>query len=346
MKLFEVIVGSQAYGTATPQSDTDLKSVFHASPRELLGAHYKPQIEHSKDNVSYELKRYLELLKSANPTILEMLYSPEDCIVSKDKSFNIILAAKNTFLTRKCKESFGGYAAAQIRKARGLTKKFRWEKDKTERKEPIDFCYLVIQGKTRKLTDWLQENQISERQIGLVNLDHAPHCYAMYIDWAQGARKFQGIFAENSDYVNLSSIPKGEYPIGTLVYNRDSFQKHRTEYRDYQTWLKERNEARYVDNAAHGQKYDSKNMLHVRRLLDMAIEIGRERKLQVRRPNCDYLLQIRKGEADLESILKKAEEDIQSLEDIYKNSDLPDEAPDTEGILLNIRYSVLKGKIG
>ena len=345
MKLFEVIVGSQAYGTATPQSDTDIKSVFHASPAELLGHHYKNQVEYSKDNASYELKRYLELLKSANPTILEMLYSPEDCIVSKNKIFDTILAAKDTFLTKKCKESFGGYAAAQIRKARGLTKKFRWERDRTERREPIDFCYLVINGKTRKLTEWLEENRVSEQQIGLVNLDHAPHCYAVYINWEQSDRKFQGIFAENSDYVNLSSIPKGETPVGTLVYNRDSFQKHRTEYKDYQIWLKERNEARYVDNATHGQKYDSKNMLHVRRLLDMAIEIGRDKKLQVRRPNSDYLMKIRKGEVDLEEILQKAEEDILSLEDIYKASDLPDEAPDTEGLLLNIRYSVLKCKI-
>ena len=63
--------------------------------------------------------------------------------------------------------------------------------------------------------------------------------------------------------------------------------------------MKERNEARWVDVKSHGQKIDGKNMMHCRRLMDMAREIGEGKGINVRRENADYLISIRKGEVDL-----------------------------------------------
>ena len=66
-------------------------------------------------------------------------------------------------------------------------------------------------------------------------------------------------------------------------------------------------------------------MLHCRRLLDMAYEIATEGTIKVRRPNAEELLKIRKGEFDLETILNKANEDLDKLNEVYKNSNLPEE---------------------
>ena len=38
-----------------------------------------------------------------------------------------------------------------------------------------------------------------------------------------------------------------------------------------------------------------KNMMHVFRLLEMAIEIGKEKKVNVKRSNRDFLLEIKSG---------------------------------------------------
>lgn len=339
MNLFKAIVGSQAYGTATPQSDIDYKGIFHEEPARLLGFSYRQQIEWNKDHVDFEIKRFLELLRVGNPTILELLFSPDDCVITRSPVLGSLFAARNNFLTKKCKASFGGYAATQIRKARGLDKKMNWHKDKADQKKPIQFCYIAVDGKTYPFAEFLKSENKTEQDVGLVNLDHAPHCCAVYF-----GNNYRGVFGENSDFILTSSIPKGEKSVGVLVYNRDAYKKHLSEWRDYQTWLAERNTARYVDNVNHDQKIDSKNMLHVKRLLDMATEIPKG-KLIVRRPNADYLLKIRRGEVNLLDLIKEAEEQIAQLDDLYGRSDLPDEAPEVESILLQIRYNFLKNKI-
>ena len=67
------MVGSQAYGTATPNSDQDFKGVFIQHEDDILGFNYVEQYEVSKDECYYEVRRFLQLLQSANPTVLEML---------------------------------------------------------------------------------------------------------------------------------------------------------------------------------------------------------------------------------------------------------------------------------
>jgi uncharacterized protein len=85
-----------------------------------------------------------------------------------------------------------------------------------------------------------------------------------------------------------------------------------------------------VQNAiSHGKKYDAKNMMHVFRLLNMAEEIARYKKVNVRRPEREYLLNVRSGEFSYEDLLKEAEAKIQVVDDLFKKADLP-ERPDHE----------------
>ena len=92
--LFETIVGSQAYGTQTPTSDIDKKFVYILPQDYILGTGYVEQLNVTKDYVGWEIRRFLELMGSNNPTVLELLNSPEDCIVSKHPLFDLILEHK------------------------------------------------------------------------------------------------------------------------------------------------------------------------------------------------------------------------------------------------------------
>lgn len=342
--LFKGIVGSHAYGLNIKTSDTDFKSVYQCANDDILGFTYKEQIEYSKDSVGYEAKRFLELLRSANPTVLELMYSPEDCILEKDPIFNLILENRDKFLTKKCLDSFGGYAYAQIRKARGLSKKMNYEKEQTERREPIDFCVVIEEGKTIPLRKYMEpispkHDPLLNNQIGLVNLDHAPDCYAMYIAWSREA--YNGVFAKNSDTIITSSVAKGEKDVGTLVYNRNAYRMHLKDWESYQTWLTERNTSRYIESQKHGQLIDGKNLMHCRRLLNMALEIPVEKTLNVRRKDRENLLTIRRGECNLSTLIEEAENDLKKLDDLYANCDLPDSV-DFEflnDLLLQIRKS-------
>ena len=344
--LFKAMVGSQAQGTATPQSDIDIKGVYIQKIEDLITFDYEEYVEVSKDESYYEIRRFVELLLSANPNAIEILFSPDDCVLETTPEFKILQEYKNIFLTKKCYGTFAGYANMQIKKATGLDKKMNWETQRVERKSPLDFCYMTLNGKTSPITSYLEKNGLEQNFCGLVKLSHFDNTYAMYYDHG-GNENFKGIVGENSNELRLSSISKEfeeAYRISCrqpiiLCYNKDGYTTHCKDFKSYNTWLAERNTNRYHTNKSHGQIYDSKNLSHCRRLIDVAIEIAQTGTFTVRRPNVDYLLEIKRGDVPLDQIISDAERDIAGLKEMYDASSLPDDVDRSivKDILLRIR---------
>ena len=376
--LFETIVGSQAYGTQTPTSDIDKKFVYILPQDYILGTGYVEQINVNKDYVGWEIRRFLELMASNNPTVLELLNSPEDCIVSKHPLFDIILEHKNEFITKICKDSFGGYARQQIKKAKGLDKKQNWEKDKVTRKDVLDFVYVIDGEKSIPWKVWNKADgrgrAYDEKFIGVVNIPNAGGLYALYYDYTahlcfseleseeyreENKERFkangqplglgfkglvkvgEGANLAESNQLRLSSIPKGHTPMCIIVYNKDGYSMHCKDYKEYQEWLENRNEARYVETQEHGQKIDGKNMMHCMRLIRMAQEIGAGKGIIVRRPDAQELLSIRRGEVDLTNLIEMADKAIEEMDSIFDNSNLPNKVdPElVNRLLIDIRKS-------
>src|SRR5690242_18226677 len=78
------VVGSQAYGLAGPDSDTDLLSVSAAPTTEFHGlnppwAKRATRVSHSPDITVHEVGKFISLCLSANPTVNELLWLPSDC---------------------------------------------------------------------------------------------------------------------------------------------------------------------------------------------------------------------------------------------------------------------------
>ena len=350
--IFKTIVGSQAYSTSTSTSDVDLKGIYIQSPDDILSFKYEPQINVTKDETYYEVRRFLELLQVANPTMLELLYMPEECILIKAPVFYLILQHRDKFLTKRCLESFGGYANAQIKKASGLDKKMNWEQKDMKRKTVLDFCYVLYDGGSMPFKKWLElvnrtrnyanMKPVTQEDFGLAKIDHGRDMYAIYCLDNFNMKCKTGVVSdeEKANDVRLTSIPKEADNAHYMYFNKEGFSTHCRKYREYEEWLLKRNTNRYVDNVNHGQKVDGKNLSHCRRLLDMAIEIANEGIVKVKRPNADYLLMIKRGEVPLLEIIDQAEKDILLLNDLYKNSNLPDDV-DIEfvnNLLLEIRH--------
>lgn len=357
--LLIVIRGSQAYGTSLPTSDTDYAGVFAQSIEDIIGFGYKDQISDEKnDTVFYEVKRFLELIKASNPNVLELLNTPDNCIIYKDPLMDDILKHKDKFITKSCAKSFAGYAIQQIKKAKGQDKKQNWEMNRVSRKTPLDFCYYHEGSNSIPLVEFLEKNGMSQEYCGLSKLPHSRDTYALFYDKfstdvefvdpnyntkeyrENNKANFKGISFEDSNDIRLSSIPKGfPFLIGYVSYNKDGYQAHCDDYKSYQTWLKNRNEQRWVDVKGHGQKIDGKNMMHCRRLLEMSREIALGKGINVKRENADYLISIRKGEVDLESLIKTAESDIIEINSLFQSSSLPEEVSEKliNDILVNFR---------
>jgi predicted nucleotidyltransferase len=373
--LLLVIRGSQAYGTNVETSDTDYSGVFIQKIDDILGFNYTEQINDEKnDTVIYEIKRFLDLLSSNNPNILELLNTPDDCIIYKDTIFDEILNNRDKFITKICAKSFGGYGIEQIKKAKGQNKKQNWEKDKVTRKDVLDFVYVIEGSKSIPWKKW-SNGRYDEKFCGVVNVPNARDVYAVYYDnhsfmcfsefWSEETRELSKKFRKEeglpmglgykglvktgegqnvaeSNQLRLSSIPKGETPICNIVYNKDGYSEHCKDFKSYEDWLANKNEARWVDVKSHGQKIDGKNMMHSKRLMSMAREIAEGKVINVRRNDAEYLISIRRGEIDLETLIAEVEKEIVEIDELFANSDLPNDVDRNfvNELLIKIRKNI------
>ncbi len=333
--LFETIAGSHAYGTAIETSDQDLRGIFVAPPGLLGGLDVVEQVACPRnDHVYYELGRFVDLLLRNNPNALELLAMPDDCVRRRHPLFDMLDPA--LFLSKLCARTFGEYAMGQIRKARGLNKKI--VNPQPEVRHPLlAFCHVPSGQGSVPLRDWLAENQITPEECGLTAVRNAPDLYAIY---QAPAGTYRGLVSpRDPDALVFSSVPKDAQPVAWMQCNKDAFKAHCKAHREYWEWVAERNEERYNTNAAHGRGYDSKNLMHTIRLLEMAGEIAREGVLRIRRPNREYLLQIRSGAFAYDELVARAEELHASLPAAFAASPLPDAPDRTEinRILVEIR---------
>lgn len=376
--VFSGIVGSQAYGISTPTSDVDTKGVYIQPLDHILGFGYIEQISDEKNDATYyEIKRFLELLSTNNPNIMELLSLPDDCILYKDPIFDMVLEEKNEFISKMCYNSFGKYASSQIQKARGLNKKIA-NPIEPERKSILDFCYVPHKQGSMPVKKWLESNGLIPELCGLVAIDHMRYTYGLYYDFPShlliidnpteipplvmewkidsefvndnldmfdpvdtSPRNYRGLVTdeEKSNDVCVSDVPKGETPLTHLQVNLDGYSTYCKKYKEYWEWVEKRNPQRYLDNISHSGGYDGKNLAHCHRLLDMAIEIGSGMGINVRRPNREELLSIRRGEKPYDDLIKEADEKIKRIDEIFQKSNLPESVSKkfVDSLLIDIR---------
>lgn len=318
--ILECISGSKAYGLDTPTSDTDLKGVFVLPKKDYYGLNYIQQVNNeTNDEVFYELGRFMELLSLNNPNILELLNTPENAIIYKHPFLKEIESEK--IISKLCKDTFGKFAYSQIKKAKGLKKKIVNPMSK-ERNSVLSYCYVNYGQGAIPLLKFLELKQWKQENCGLINVPHMKDMYGLFHDEAANLNGI--ISSEDANDLCLSSIPKEVEQEALLYFNRDAYSIYCKEYREYWKWVEKRNEERYENTQNHGKNYDAKNMMHVFRLLEMACEIGTENKINVKRPNREFLLEIKSGKFEYEELLKMAEKLQLKMDKAFENSNLPD----------------------
>lgn len=321
--LLEVISGSRAYGLNTEKSDTDIKGIFVQPMESWFGFQRIEQVNNAtNDECFYELGRFVELAAKNNPTVLEMLATPEDCVKYRHPLMDHF--PLELFLSKLCQDAFTGFANSQIKRAQGLNKKIMQPMPE-QRKTPMDFCFILAdQGATPAQT-WLEKRHWKPADCGLVAIPHAPDTFGLYHD-ATGNLGFRGIFSSpEAAQINLSSVPKGIKPDAWLTYHFSGYQTHCRQHQEYWQWVRERNPERYESTKSHGQGYDAKNVMHTFRLLDIAREIATTGNFTVRTSQREYLLRIKAGEFTYAELVVDAKKRLDELKDLFATSTLPDQ---------------------
>jgi predicted nucleotidyltransferase len=111
-------VGSRAFGLANEGSDDDVRGIY-LPPARLHWSLYKPpeQLEFAdatKDEVYWELEKFLRLALKANPNVLETLWTP--LVLHADEVARRLLSLREAFLSRHVYKTYSGYVLSQFRR--------------------------------------------------------------------------------------------------------------------------------------------------------------------------------------------------------------------------------------
>lgn len=115
--IYETVYGSRAFGLATEASDEDIRGVVVGPAHWYLG--YRPapeQLTFHKEHVLYEVRKLMRLGEAANPTVIELLWTRSRFHRVVTVEGEKLLAARDLFLSRRVRDTFGGYALSQLKR--------------------------------------------------------------------------------------------------------------------------------------------------------------------------------------------------------------------------------------
>lgn len=187
--LYKYVRGSVAYGINTEKSDEDIGGVYMQPVETLcgLGFDYCDEIKDTKgDMVYFELNKFMRLLLKSNPTVLESLFVDDEFVLYEHPIITELKKHRERFITKKCFDSFGGYAVSQIKKCRSLDKKILQDEEQhIERRSALSFCYTYYNQGSTKIENWLAYRGLRPECCGLTNIPNMRDSYGVFYDWGQ-----------------------------------------------------------------------------------------------------------------------------------------------------------------
>ena len=131
--VFLTLGGSYAYGTNIETSDVDVRGCALNAPSEILGlASFEQFVDTETDTVVYSFNKLIQLLLNCNPNTVELLGCKPEHYFYMTEIGRELLENRNRFLSRRVVDSFGGYAATQLRRLENALARDRVSQTKKE----------------------------------------------------------------------------------------------------------------------------------------------------------------------------------------------------------------------
>lgn len=251
--------GSYAYGTSHEGSDIDFRGVTLQLPSDLIGLTAFEQYEDEKtDTVIYGFNKLVKLLLECNPNTCEILGLDDDQYLIKSALGQELIDHSRMFLSKRAVKSFGGYAAAQLRRLQNAIARDTLPQSDREKH--------ILKSVMNAVDDF--NRRYSGKNAGSIRL---------YIDRAENPDLDTEIFVD-ADYKHF---PLRDYT--------DLWGTMRTVVRDYDKIGKR--------NKKKDDNHLNKHAMHLIRLFMMAIDILEKGEIITHRTKeLPVLLAIRRGE--------------------------------------------------
>lgn len=117
--LLSGIVGSTAYGLAGPDSDVDRLGMFAAPTSAFHGLHAPTETYTSTvpDRTMHEAAKWCRLALAGNPTVLELLWLPDELYETRTELGAELIGIRAAFLSApRVRDAYLGYAAQQFKR--------------------------------------------------------------------------------------------------------------------------------------------------------------------------------------------------------------------------------------
>lgn len=168
---YEVITGSQAYGCATPESDTDVQG-FCTPPKDMIFPHLAGEIpgfgtkaprfeqwliHDPMDATIFNIIKFFDLILNCNPNIIDILFVPDRCVIHCTNVGQIVRDKRHLFLSKKAWHTFKGYAYSQEKRIRDESNKPKGKRRAIIEQYGYDvkFAYHIVRlmGEVRQILE-------------------------------------------------------------------------------------------------------------------------------------------------------------------------------------------------
>lgn len=116
--IYRCRVGSHAFGLAGEESDDDIRGIFLPPAARHWSLFKLPEqlefADETKDEVYWELEKFLKLALKANPNVLETLWTP--LVLHAEEVAQCLRGMREAFLSRHLYKTYSGYVLSQFRR--------------------------------------------------------------------------------------------------------------------------------------------------------------------------------------------------------------------------------------
>ncbi len=323
--IVELTFGSHLYGTATPESDLDIKAVYLPDARDILLQRVKPALSVHREKArgekntagdtdfeAYSPAKFLDLLAEGQTVALDMLFAPDAMLLGVPHPVWAEIKALAPRVFSRKTTAFVGYCRQQARKYGVKGERLTAVRAALDGLRAIEAAH----GSNAKLEVAAAEVRRLAAEHGLLDVIEVPEATGYTATYFDIAGK-KAIF---------SASIKGARAIAEGLFNEFGDRAHAAEANSGVDW---------------------KAMSHAVRIARQAVEFLETGQVTLPRPEALHLLAIKRGELAYAVVGQEIEALLEAVEEAAERCGLP-EMPEpglAEDFIADLYARIVRGDL-